>query len=213
VRASAGGALPPALGDRLEQRVERELSSQRSERAWRAATTEAHRELVDQIESDGSGAVTLGLNRLIVSVARDLGVPVPALPASVGRVTIVAGDQARGARAAARRLEHAAAVLAILAPLAFVLAIAAARGWRLRALAGVGLAVAAAGVLVLLTRSLAGAGVVDVLTATTADRDAAAAAWSAGTSVLATMAAIAIAGGLALALAAGVAARPRPRYL
>jgi hypothetical protein len=92
--------------------VERELSSQRSERAWRAATTEAHRELVDQIESDGSGAVTLGLNRLIVSVARDLGVAVPALPARVGRVTIVAGDQARGARAAARRLEHAAGVAA-----------------------------------------------------------------------------------------------------
>jgi hypothetical protein len=213
VRSAAGGALTPVLADQLQRRVGQELASPRSEGAWRAATAATHRELVHAIEGGGSGVVTLDLRRLIRSVARDLGEPMPALPASVGRITIVTGDQVRGTRDAARRLERAAAVLAILAPLCFALALAAAQGWRVRALAGVGLAVAAAGVLVLLTRSLVGANVVDVLAATTADRDAASAAWSAGTSALATMAAVAIAGGLALALSAGVAARPRRRYL
>jgi hypothetical protein len=216
VRRSAGGTLPPQLRA-LEPAVERELGSERSARAWRIATTEAHRELVRVIDTGGSGpgdVVVLDLHRLLRSVARDLRLPPPHISASAARITIVAGDQIRGARQAAHRLERIALLLSIAAPLTFALALATARGWRLRALAGVGLAVAGAGVLVLLTRALVGANVVDVLAASARDRDAVAAAWSAGTSSLAQMAVIAIAAGLAVALAAGVAARPRrERYL
>jgi hypothetical protein len=214
VRRSSGGVLPPQVGDRLEPAIENELASPRSERLWRATTTEAHRELVRLIEDDSAGAnnvVTLDLRRLIAAISREIGMPIR-VPANVGRVTIVAGNQVSGARAAARRLERVATVLLILAPLTLLLAVALARGWRARALAGAGLAVAAAGVLVLLTRSLVGANVVDVLAASAGDRDAVEAVWSAGTSQLATMAGIAIAAGLAVALAAGIAGRSRPRY-
>jgi hypothetical protein len=216
LRSAAGGSLPPVLGSALEGRIESELESNRSKRIWRATTTEAHRELVRVIEEGDATSgelVVLDLRRLIEAVAREIGVPIGVVPAGVGQVTIVAGDQVRGARENAGRLERAAAVLLVAAPLVLLLAVAVARGWRMRALAGVGVAVAVAGVLVLLTRALVGANVVDELVVSAADRDGGEAAWSAGTSLLATMAAAAIAGGAALALLAGVVGRPRQRYL
>jgi hypothetical protein len=216
VRGAAGGALPPGVADRLQLEVERQLASPRSERAWRTATTAAHRELVRIIEDDGASSrdvVVLNLRPLIRSIAADVGVPLPAVPARIGRITVVAGDQVSGARKAAGQLQRTATILIVLAVVALLLAVLAARGWRLRALAGVGLSVAVAGAIVLATRALVGANVVDVLTQSAADRDAVKAAWSVGTSLLATMAWIAIAGGLAVALAAGAAARPRGRHL
>jgi hypothetical protein len=216
LRAATGGVLPSVVGSGLERGIERELRSARSERVWRAATTEAHRELVRLIEdgeTTSGDVVVLDLRRLIQSVARELGVPLALVPSGIGQLTIVAGDEVRGGRDNARRLERAAAVLLVAAPLVLLMAVAVASGWRMRALAGVGVAIAVAGALVLLTRALVGAHIVDVLVASAADRDAGDAAWSAGTSLLETMAVFAIAAGLALALAAGVAARPRPRHL
>ena len=131
------------LENGLERGIERELASSRSERVWRAATTESHRELVRLIE-DGESTegevVTLDLRRLIQSVARELGVPLAVVPPDIGQITIVAGDQVRGARENAGRLEQAATVLLVAAPLVLLLAVAVASGWRMRALAGVGVA-------------------------------------------------------------------------
>ena len=216
LRRASGGAVPSVLGSALENRIAGELESARAKRVWRAATTESHRELVRLIEDSSSSeddVVVLDLRRLIQAVARELGVPVGVVPAGVGRVTIVAGDQVRGARDNAGRLERAAGVLLIAAPLTLLLAVAVASGWRMRALAGVGVAIALAGVLVLITRALVGANVVAELTASAADEEAGDAAWAAGTSLLATMAGVAIAAGLALALLAGVVGRPRRGYL
>ena len=216
VRSASGGGVPPALGSELERRIEGELATPRAERIWRATSTEAHRELVRVIEDGDSTSgdlVVLDLRRLIQAVASEIGVPLAVVPTGAGQITIVAGDQVRGARENAGRLERAADVLLVAAPLVLLLAVAVARGWRVRALAGVGVAVAVAGVLVLLTRALVGANVVDELVISAADRDAGEAAWSAGTSLLATMAAVAIGAGLALALIAGIVARPQPRYL
>jgi hypothetical protein len=220
VRKASGGALPPAAGDRLERTVARQLGSRRVERAWRASTTEAHRELVRLIEDDSASrgdVVTLDLRPLIRAVARELGIPLPAVPASVGQVTIVAGNQVRGAREAADQLQRTAAVLLILAPLTLLLAVLAATGWRVRAIAGVGVAVAAAGGLVLLARALVGAHVVEVLTPSGGDDAAAAAAWSVGTSQLAWIAGAAVVVGLLVAVVASLAARTgagsRPGYV
>ena len=218
VRAVAGGSLPPAAGRGLERSVSRTLETARAERAWRAANTAAHRELVRLIEDDESTrgeVVVLDLGPLIRSVSRELGIPPAAVPQNVGEVTIVAGDQVRGAREGADQLRRTAAALIFVAPLILLLAVVLARGWRARALAGAGVAVAAAGAAVLVARALVGAHVVDVLTPTRADRDAAAAAWSVGTSQLAWLAGAAIVGGLVLAAVASVAARGerRPAYL
>jgi hypothetical protein len=216
VRAASGGVLPSVIGDGLESRVAEELGSPRAERAWRVATTEAHRDLVRVIEDDRTGSgdvVTLDLDRVIRAVGQELGIPLPFLPQGTGQMTIIEGRQARSVRVAAAELERTAVVLLIAAPLVLLLAVAAASGWRMRALAGAGIAVTVAGVLVLAIRALAGAYVVDVLTPTRPDREAAEAVWSAGTSLLGYMAAAAIVGGLVLALAAGLAARPRERHL
>ena len=216
VRAASGGNVPALLGSALEGRIEGELESARAKRVWRAATTESHHELVRLVEDSGSTdgeQVTLDLSRLIAAVAREIGVPLAVVPEGVGRVTIIAGDEVRGARENAGRLERAAAVLLVAAPLVLLMAVAVASGWRRRALAGVGVAVAVAGVLVLVTRALVGADIVSDLAPSATDRDAAEAAWSAGTSLLATMAILAIAAGAALALLAGVVGRPRERYL
>jgi hypothetical protein len=222
VRSASGGALPPALGNRLERAVARRLATSRSERVWRTTTTEAHRELVRMIEDDRASrgdVVVLDLRPLIRSVARELGIPLPIVPASVGQVEIVAGDEVRGVRNAADELHRTATVLLIAAPLILLLAVAAASGWRTQALAGAGVSVAAAGALVLITRALVGAHVVDVLSPRAADRDAAAAAWAVGTSQLAWIAGAAIVVGLIVAVLAGIAgragagARPQPRYL
>lgn len=216
VRKSSGGALTPELGDRLDREVSRQLATPRSERVWRRVTADAHRQLVDLIHNDATGrgdVVVLDLRPLIRSAARDLAVPLPAVPAGVGRVTIVAGDQVRGAREAADRLERTATVLLIAAPLVLLLAIGLARGWRVRALAGAGISIAVGGGLVLVARGLVGAHVVDVLTPSGAGRDAVAAAWSVGTSSLSSLAVGAIVAGLVIAAGASIAARPRARHL
>ena len=204
------GAVPSSLSGPLEDRVADELDSRRSKRVWRAANTEAHRELVRLIEDDGASSrdvVTLDLRPLIRAVARALEIPLPAVPAETAQLEVVAGDQVRGARRAADRLQQTAAVLIVLAPLTLLLAVLAATGWRRRALAGAGIAVAVAGAIVLLARALVGAHVVEVLTRGSADRDAVGAAWSVGTSGLAWMAGAAIVVGLVVALAGNVAAR------
>lgn len=219
VRVASGSSGTPEVEGRLEIAVARELGSARSKRAWRAATTEAHRELVRLIEDDRAtrgDIVVLDLRSLTRSVAREIAVPLGPEPPGVGQVTIVAGDQVRGAREGADALQRTAALLLIAAPLILLLGMLAARGWRARAVAGAGVAVAAAGAFVLLARALVGAHVVEVLTSARTDRDAAAAAWSAGTSQLAWIATAAIVGGLLLAIAATVAARaagPRTEYL
>jgi hypothetical protein len=218
VQRSSGGSLAPDAARRLRRGVSRELATQRAKRVWRVSTTEAHHDLVRLIKDDSASrgdVVTLDLRPLIRSVGRELGVPLPVLPASVGHIEVVAGDEVRGARNAADTLHQVAAALLIAAPVVLLLALLAARGWRSQALAGVGVAVAVAGALVLLTRALVGAHVVDVLTSHSSDRDAVAAAWSAGTWQLAWMAGAAIMIGLLLAVGASIAGRaaPRPRYL
>ena len=215
VRAASGGAIPPALGTRLESRVADELESSRSKRVWRVTTTEAHRELVRLIEDDDAtdgDVVTLDLRPLIRAVARELGITLNDVPVASGRIQIVAGDQVRGAREAADRLQQTAAVLLIAAPLVLLLAVLAATGWHRRALAGAGVAVAVAGGVVLLARALVGAHVVEALTPNTADRDAVGAAWSVGTSTLAWTAGAAIVVGLIVAVVARVSG-PREQYL
>lgn len=212
VRRASGGSLPPELGTGLVRRVAAELDSSRARRAWRAANTEAHRELVQVIEGGAASTgdvVTLDLDRLIRAVAIELRVPLTVVPQDVGRVTIISGDQVRVVRDATGELERTAAVLLIAAPLILLLAVLAAIGWRMRALARAGIAVAAAGALVLIARALVGAQVADVLTPTRPDREAAEAVWSVGTSLLAYMAIGAIVGGLVVAVVAGLAARPR----
>ena len=209
VRA-AGGTLPP----KTEDRVADELESERSKRVWRVTTTEAHRELVRLIEDESAtegDVVTLDLRPLLRSVARELSIPLNDLPVGSAQIEVVAGDEVRGGREAANRLQQVAVVLLITAPLVLLLAVAAATGWHRRALAGAGIAVAAAGGIVLLARALVGAHVVRVLTPNEADRDAVAAAWSVGTSTLAWTAGAAIVVGLIVAAAARLTAPPE-RY-
>ena len=210
LRRADGGAVPAALSGALEDRVADELDSSRSKRVWRAANREAHRELVRLIEDDDAtqgDVVTLDLRSLIRTVARELRIPLPPVPAGTARLEVVAGNEVRGAREAADQLQRTAAILLIAAPLVLLLAVLAATGWRRRALAGAGIAVAVAGGIVLLARALVGAHVVEVLTPNEADRDAVGAAWSVGTSGLAWMAGAAVVVGLVVALLANVAAR------
>ena len=218
VRGAAGTALPPVIDAGLRRAVARGLETASARRSWRAATAEAHRELVHLIEDDErvrGDVVTLDLRPVIRAVAREDGIPLPALPETLGQVDVVAGDQVRGAREAADRLHRVAIVLLVVAPLRLLLAVVLARGWRARAIAGAGVSVAASGALVLLARALVGAHVVDVLAPAPTDHDAVAAAWSVSTSQLAFAAGAAIVAGLLVALVATVAGRaqPRSRYL
>jgi hypothetical protein len=214
VRGTSGGAIRQEPGEALDDRVADELESDRSKRVWRVVTSEAHLELVRLIEDDKAARgdeVVLDLRPLIRSVARELNIPLGGLSANTAQIEIVAGDEVRGARNAADQLQRTAAVLLIAAPLILLLAVLAATGWRLRALAGAGVAVVAAGGLVLVARALVGAHIVEVLTANSADRDAVGAAWSVGTSLLAWMSGAAIVVGLAVAVGANVAAGSRER--
>ena len=223
LQRSSPASVPSGFSGELEGRVADRLASDRSKRIWRAANTEAHRELVRLIEDDGTtrgDLVDLDLRPLIRSVARALNIPLPEIPPGTAQLEVVAGNEVRGAREAVDQLQRTAAVLLIAAPLVLALAVLAATGWRRRALAGAGIAVAVAGGIVLLARALVGAHVVEVLTPSSADRDAVGAAWSVGTSGLAWMAGAAIVVGLAVALGANVAARAasdgarsRERYL
>ncbi|HXF97990.1 MAG TPA: hypothetical protein VNJ46_05185, partial [Gaiellaceae bacterium] len=190
---SLSGPAAAGLREASYRLVERALGQPRLQRLWALAVEQAHRALVRVLEEreggtlgSDEGVVTLDLGRIVLEAAERVGLRsqvADTLPPEAGRVVLFRSDELDTAQDAARVLGAAAAVLPILALLAFAAALAAA-GDRRRAVRGAGLTLVAAGIVGLVAASMLGARLVDELTAESETREAAAHAWSIATEPL-----------------------------
>jgi hypothetical protein len=223
--SSALGPLAPTAEHQLRALAIRlamtTLETKPVERAWRVANSQAHHQLVANIEHNRDVDVYLQLtpivNRLLDALRASK--PIHALPSvvrdllavqvgDVGRVRVLRADQVRTVRVAVNAIRNLVLVLSLLAGICFVLAIAVATGQRLRAIAYVGVCLAICGGVLLAARALIGPVLADQLVPASApaNRAAVRATWLIGSSQLRTAGITAlIAGGVLLIGGAGAA--------
>jgi hypothetical protein len=223
--SSALGPLAPAAEHRLRTLATRlaviTLRTKPIEQSWRVANSQAHRQLVADIEHDRDQDVYLELTPIVNKVldAWRASQPIQALPSVVrqlleirvgdaGRIRILRADQVRTVRVAVNAIRNLVLVLSLLAALCFVLAIAVATGRRLRAIAYVGVCLAICGSVLLAARALIGSALADSLVPASAPANRAAvhATWLIGSTQLRTAAIIALAVGALLAVGVAGAA-------
>ncbi len=223
--SSALGPLAPAaehqlrsLGARLANIT---LQTKPVGRAWRAANSQAHRQLVADIEHDRHQDVYLELTPIVNQVldAWRASPAIQGLPSVVrdlldirvgdaGRIKILRADQVRNVRVALNTIRNLVLVLSLLAAICWVLAIVVATGQRLRAVAYVGVCLAVCGGLLLAARALIGPALADQLVPASApvNRAAVRAAWLVGTTQLRTEAIIMLVAGGVLLIGGSAAA-------
>jgi len=224
--SSALGPLAPAAEQQLRSLATQvaitTLESKQVRRAWRVANSQAHRQVVADVEHNRDQGVYLQLTPIVNDLLDALRAsqPIKALPSVVrqlladlqignaGRVRILRADQVRTVRVAVNTIRNLVLVLSLLAGICFVLAILVATGRRLRAIAYVGVCLAICGGLLLAARALIGPALADSLVpaSASANRAAVRATWLIGSTQLRTAAIIAlIAGGVLLVGGAGAA--------
>jgi hypothetical protein len=223
--SSALGPVAPSAEHELRSLATRlaviTLQTKPVQRAWRVANSEAHRQLVADIEHNRDQDVYLELTPILNALLAALrgSQPVQALPAVVrsvlkvdvgdaGRIKILRADQVHTVRVAVNTVRNLVLVLSLLAVICFVLAIVVATGQRLRAIAYAGVSLAICGGVLLGARALIGPALADHLVPASApaNRAAVRAAWLVGTTQLRTAAIIALIVGGVLAIGGGVAA-------
>ncbi|MFZ0387875.1 MAG: hypothetical protein WAL22_19585 [Solirubrobacteraceae bacterium] len=216
---SALGPLAPTAEQRLRSLAIRlaitTLQTEQVGRAWRVANSQAHRQLVADVEHDRDQGVYLQLTPIVNDLLDALreSAPIKALPSAVrqllaqlqigkaGRVRILRAGQVGTVRVAVNTIRNLVLVLSLLAGICFVLAILVATGRRARAIAYVGVCLAVCGGLLLAARALIGPALADSLVPASApaNRAAVRATWLIGSTQLQTAAIIAlIAGGVLL---------------
>lgn len=170
-----------------------------------------------------AGSTTLDLSSIRAAVTERLGIQLPeqgvgsgqALKASVeagdaeAGLEVIAPDQISTLRDASNVIEKGSVVLLLLTVLLFAVALAIARGTRLRTLASIGLSFLVVGLAVLTARSLLGTAVVDELARSDSVKPAATAAWNISTGLLQTMGQATVAYGLVVLAAVLLAGRTR----
>jgi hypothetical protein len=223
--SSALGPLAPPAGHQLRSLGTRlaviTLQTKPVQRAWRIANSQAHRQLVADIEHNRDRDVYLQLTPIVNRVldAWRASKPIQGLPSVVrhlldirvgdaGRIRVLRADQVRNVRVAANAIRNLVLVLSLLAGICFVVAIAVATERRLRAIAYVGVCLAIAGGLLLAARALIGPALADALVPASApaNRAAVRATWLIGSTQLRDAAIILlIVGGVLLIGGAGAA--------
>jgi hypothetical protein len=190
-------------------------------RAWQVANSQAHRQLVSDIEHNRDRDVYLQLTPIVNRVLnawRD-SKPIRGLPSVVrdlldirvgdaGRIRVLRADQVRNVRVAVNAIRNLVLVLTLLAGICFLIAIAVATGRRLRAIAYVGVCLAICGGILLAVRALIGSALANALVPASApaNRAAVRATWLIGSTQLRDVAIILlIVGGILLIGGAGAA--------
>jgi hypothetical protein len=193
-----------SLGTRLAVAT---LATKPVRHAWRVANSQAHRQLVADIEHNRDRDVYLELTPIVNQVldAWRASHTIQSLPSVVrqlldikvgdaGRVRVLRADQVRRVRVAVNTIRNLVLVLSLLAAICLVLAVTVATGQRLRAIAYVGVCLAICGGILLAVRALIAPALADSLVPASepANRAAVRAAWLLGTTQLRTEAIIAL---------------------
>src|SRR3954463_7997735 len=134
------GPLAGALREPLTNSVETLLQRPRVQTLWVEANVRAHQRLVNVLENKtghgiatGNGTVTLDLRRLVINLAKSLGLPgtrLEQLPAETGQITIMRSDQLSAAQTGVQILRALSVWFFALVLVLYGLAIYLARGHR-----------------------------------------------------------------------------------
>jgi hypothetical protein len=171
-----------------------------------------------------TGSTTLDLTTIRQEITEKLGIELPkqgfgsgeALKASVkagnaqAGLEIIAPDQISTIQDISRIIEKGSVLLFVITILLFAIAIAIARGTRLRTLTSVGLSFVVIGLATLTVRKLLGTTLVDQLAGTDSVKPAVNATYEIATQLLRTMAVASIAYGIVILLGALLAGPTRP---
>src|SRR6476660_3077709 len=156
VQGEIGSALPPPL---------QALENPRVQGLWADANRQAQLNLLKVLDgggpnvSTGQGVVTLHLQKLLESMAQQLGVGgrlAAAIPASAANLVVLRSGQLETAQNAVNLLRKLPYILVGGSLLLFAIALGVARDWRRRAVRGYGIGLVLAGAAALLARDMLG---------------------------------------------------------
>jgi hypothetical protein len=212
------GPLAGALRTAATQVALHAFATTQFQTAWKTANRSAHQLLLNLIDGNGrlvqanGGAVTLQLAPLVQGITQRVGISADVaskIPPNIAQLQILKSSDIKLAQDIAGLLHGLSIILAVLALLAFGLAIYLSEGRRQRTLLWSGIALIASGIFVLALRHLAGGAIVDALVRNAANRPAGDAAWSIGTSLLVGIATTVIVYGVLFAVASWLASEAR----
>jgi hypothetical protein len=230
VQGEIGAALPPrlqplagpaasGLRELADRAALRALENPRVQGLWADANRAAQINLLKVLDgggpnvSTGQGVVTLHLQRLLESMAQQLGVGgrlAAAIPPSAANLVVLRSGQLETAQNAVDLLRKLPYILIGGSLLLFAIALGVARDWRRKAVRGYGIGLALAGAAALLARDMLGQALTDELAKTAAVRPALLQGWTISTSLLEQAAAATLGYGIALVIGAWLAGPTRP---
>jgi hypothetical protein len=230
VQGEIGSALPPrlqplagpaasGLRELADRAALRALENPRVQGLWADANRQAQLNLLKVLDgggpnvSTGQGVVTLHLQRLLESMAQQLGVGgrlAAAIPASAANLVVLRSGQLETAQNIVDLLRRLPYILIGASLALFAIALAVARDWRRKAVRGYGIGLLLAGAAALLARDLAGQSLTDALAGTAAVRPALLQGWTISTTLLAQAATATVGYGAAIVLGAWLAGPTRP---
>ena len=183
-----GLAAPAAAGlkEVARRNAPRLLGTAAALNAWKTANREAHKTLLNIVEHDGQGGVSLDLKSLVTQVAQGTGLPSGAgerIPPNVAQLEVARPEQLDTAKKALDLFQTAVWVLLGLALLSYAAAIWVSRTRR-RTIATIGGGFIFAGIAIVAVRRIGGKEVVDLLGDAPNAHAAAQRVWDISTSLL-----------------------------
>lgn len=163
------------------------LDNPRVQELWKRANTVTHQRLIDAVENDEEGPVTLSLGPMIEQLALRIGLServAVALAGQAGEIVIIEADQVDTVRKVTNALKAAAFWLLIAAVALWVAAVAVGRGRRREVVRAIAIGLVAVGILLIVARRFVGTAVVQALVDVDSVEPAGIAAWLIATETL-----------------------------
>jgi hypothetical protein len=211
--------LAGALRQLLVRAADTFLQRPRIQALWKEAVMRAHRLFIGVLNGDKgilqttNGNVVLNLRPIVEQLQQQgglVGRVAAQLPANVGQITILQGNQLHTARQAVKLVRFLSYFLFFLVLALYAVAVYLATGRRRQLLLGIGISAIVVGLLILVVRRYAGDYLINALTSNDATKPAVSVVWAVETELLRNVGINVLVYGFFVILAAWIAGPSRP---
>jgi len=211
--------LAGALRQLLVRAADTFLQRPRIQALWKEAVMRAHRLFIGVLNGDKeilqttNGNVVLNLRPIVEQLQQQgglVGRVAAQLPANVGQITILQGNQLHTARQAVKLVRFLSYFLFFLVLALYALAVYLATGRRRQLLLGIGISAIVVGLLILVVRRYAGDYLINALTSNDATKPAVSVVWAVETELLRNVGINVLVYGAFVIFAAWIAGPSRP---
>src|SRR5215831_6121882 len=211
--------LAGALRQLLVRAADTFLQRPRIQALWKEAVMRAHRLFIGVLNGDKeilqttNGNVVLNLRPIVEQLQQQgglVGRVAAQLPANVGQITILQGNQLHTARQAVKLVRFLSYFLFFLVLALYALAAYLATGRRRQLLLGIGISAIVVGLLILVVRRYAGDYLINALTSNDATKPAVSVVWAVETELLRNVGINVLVYGAFVIFAAWIAGPSRP---